>query len=92
MVRMDASHKRQAAARLRRAAGQIRGLERMVLADKYCVNIIHQSLAIKKALSSFEDFILQNHLVTYVVSQIKSGRKTKAAEEIMSIYKLSKIK
>ncbi len=89
---MTGAHKKQAVRRLRRAAGQIKGLEKMVLADAYCVDVIHQSLAVKKALSSFEDFILENHLSTHVVSQIKSGRKAKAAREIMSIYKLSKKK
>lgn len=89
---MTANYKKQAISRLRRAAGQIRGLEGMVSADKYCVDIIYQSLAVKKALSSFEDFVLQKHLVTHVVNQIKSGRKARASKEIMSIYKLSKIK
>ena len=78
--------------RLRIIGGQVRGLEKMVEEGKYCVNILHQSLAIKKALSSFEDFILENHLSTHVIDQIKSGRETKAIKEILAIYKLSKEK
>ena len=88
----DVEHKKQAIRRLRLAAGQIRGLERMVENDKYCVDIIHQSLAVKKALSSFEDFILKNHLSTHVVEQMKSGKSSKAVDEILLIYKLSKRK
>ncbi|MEK7658670.1 MAG: metal-sensitive transcriptional regulator [Patescibacteria group bacterium] len=86
------THKQKATRRLRIVAGQIKGLEKMVEEDKYCVDIINQSLAVKQALSSFEDFILRNHLSTHVVSQIKSGSSNKAIEEILSIYRLSKKK
>ncbi len=64
----------------------------MVDEGKYCINIIHQSLAIKEALSSLEDFILENHLSTHVIQQMKSGKSQKAIEEILSIYRLSKRK
>ncbi|MBI4119199.1 MAG: metal-sensitive transcriptional regulator [Parcubacteria group bacterium] len=89
---MTSSVKKQAVNRLRRVAGQIRGLEKMVGGNKYCVDILHQSLAVKQALSSFEDFILKNHLTTHVVQQIKSGKKSKAIKEIFSIYQLAKCK
>jgi len=84
--------KQKATRRLKIVAGQIKGLEKMVEEDKYCVDIINQSLAVKQALSSFEDFILKNHLSTHVVNQIKSGSSNKAIEEILSIYRLSKKK
>ena len=91
-MKHDIKHKDRAIRRLRLAAGQIKGLEKMVEADKYCVNIIHQSLAVKEALSSFEDFILKNHLSTHVVEQMKSGKSSKAIDEILLIYRLSKRK
>ncbi len=78
--------------RLKIIEGQVRGLARLISADKYCVDVIHQSLAVKKALSSFEDFILENHLSTHVVQQMKSGQSKKAVDEILSIYRLSKRK
>jgi len=84
--------KNRAIRRLRVAAGQVKGLEKMVDEDKYCIDIIHQSLAIKEALSSFEDFILKNHLATHAVKQMRSGNAPKAISEILSIYKLSKRK
>lgn len=85
-------YKPRAIRRLRVVAGQIKGLEKMVDEGKYCINIIHQSLAIKEALSSLEDFILENHLSTHVIQQMKSGKSQKAIEEILSIYRLSKRK
>lgn len=84
--------KKQAIRRLKKAAGQIRGLERMVRSDTYCVDIIHQSLAAKEALSSFENFLLENHLATHVVDQMRRGQKSKAIKEIMSVYELAKRK
>ena len=89
---MTYSVKKQAVNRLRRVAGQIKGLENMVGGNKYCVDILYQSLAVKQALSSFEDFILKNHLTTHVIQQIKSGKKSKAIKEIFSIYQLAKCK
>lgn len=78
--------------RLNIIAGQIKGLQEMVNQDKYCVDILHQSMAVKKALSSFEDVILENHLSTHVVEQIKHGQKDQAIQEVMSVYQLSKKK
>jgi len=89
---MDQITKRRALRRLRIVSGQVKGLERMLTEDKYCVDIIHQSLAIKEALSSFEDLMLQNHLSTHVLEQFKSGKAGKAIKEILSVYALSKRK
>jgi len=76
--------------RLHRAAGQIRGLEKMVEEGKYCIDIINQSLAVRGALVAFESDVLENHLKTHVAEQIKRGEKNKVAKEILSIYKISK--
>lgn len=76
--------------RLKIIEGQIRGLQSMLNDNKYCVDIITQASAVKKAISSFEDAVLENHLATHVVEQIKSGQHTKAVTEVMKVYKLSK--
>ncbi len=64
----------------------------MIEEDKYCVDIIHQSLAVKEALSSFENLMLENHLSTHVIEQMKKGKDKKAVQEILSVYKLSRQK
>ncbi|MDP4001261.1 MAG: metal-sensitive transcriptional regulator [bacterium] len=84
--------KNKAIKRLKILEGQIRGLQRMVTSEKYCIDILTQSLAAKQALSGFEDLILDNHLSTHVVDQMKSGKSGKAIEEIMKIHKISKKK
>jgi len=78
---------------LRRLAivkGQIAGLEKMVAGDKYCVDVITQSSAVRHALSGIEDAMLENHLATHVTHQMRSGETKKATAEMVKIYKLGK--
>lgn len=82
--------KKKVMRRLRILEGQVRGLQKMVDQEEYCIDIIYQSLAIKSALSGVEDLILENHLSTHVIEQIKSGQETKSVKEILAIYKISK--
>ena len=89
---MKQNIKKKAVRRLKIVEGQVRGLQRMVEEEKYCIDIMNQSLAIKEALSSVEDLILENHLSTHVVEQMKSGNEAKAIKEILSVYKMSKKK
>lgn len=87
---MNKTNKIKLIHRLKIIEGQVRGLQKMLDEDKYCVDILVQGAAIKKAISSFEDEILKNHLSTHVVEQIKSGQHAKAVTEVMKVYKLSK--
>lgn len=89
---MNKSIQQKALRRLKILEGQIRGLYRMVEAEKYCIDIITQSSAIKEALSGIEDLILENHLSTHVIHQMKSGQSGKAIKEILKVYKRSKKK
>lgn len=89
---MDKTIQKRAIRRLRIAAGQVKGLEKMIAEGKYCIDIINQSLAIKQALSAVEDLILENHLSTHVVMQMKHHKESRAIKEILSVYKLSKKK
>jgi len=89
---MRADIKKQVQNRLSRIEGQVRGLAKMVEDEKYCIDIITQASAVRKALSAVEDLMLENHLSTHVVHQMKSGDVKKATEEILSIYKVSKKK
>ena len=84
--------KRRAIRRLKIIEGQVRGLQEMVRSEKYCIDVINQSFAIKQALSGVEDVLLENHLSTHAIEQIKSGKEPKAIKEILSVYKLSRRK
>ncbi len=89
---MKESIKRRVIRRLKIAEGQIRGLQKMIEREKYCIDILQQSSAVKQALSGVEDLVLENHLSTHVIDQIKSGKELKSTKEILEIYKLSKKK
>ena len=89
---MRADIKRKAIRRLKMIEGQVRGLQRMVDEEKYCVDIIIQASAVKEALSGVKDLMLENHLSTHVIEQIKSGKEKQAIAEIMKIYKLAQKK
>jgi DNA-binding FrmR family transcriptional regulator len=89
---MKASIKKKALRRLKIIQGQLKGLAHMVEDEKYCVDIITQSSAIKEALSGVESLILENHLTTHVLHQIKTGKEKKAVAEILKIYKLAQKK
>lgn len=89
---MKKSIKQSALRRLHVIRGQMNGLLRMVEDDKYCVDIITQSSAIKEALSGVEHLILENHLSTHVLEQIRDGQEKKAVNEILKVYKLAQKK
>lgn len=70
--------------------GQVRGLQDMLSKDKYCVDVITQTSAIKQALSGIEDALMENHLSTCVVRQMKKGRENTAVSEILKVYRLKR--
>jgi DNA-binding FrmR family transcriptional regulator len=59
--------------RLRRIEGQIRGLQRMIDEDRYCINVLEQIAAANKALQSVALELLDVHLAHCVADAIKSG-------------------
>jgi CsoR family transcriptional regulator, copper-sensing transcriptional repressor len=82
--------KTKAIRRLKIIEGQIRGLQKMVEEEKYCIDIITQVSAIKEALTGIEDLVLENHLSTHVVHQMKHSDEKKAVDEILKVYKLKR--
>lgn len=89
---MKSDIKKKAARRLKIVEGQVRGLQKMIDDEKYCIDIITQSSAIRHSLGSFEDVILENHLLTCAKDQMRGAHAKKATEEILSVYKLAKKK
>lgn len=89
---MNQNIKQRAVHRLKIVQGQLKGLIQMIDEEKYCINIITQSSAIKEALSGIEHLILENHLSTHVLEQMKNGKEKQATEEILKVYKLAQRK
>jgi DNA-binding FrmR family transcriptional regulator len=74
--------------RLRRIEGQIRGLQRMVEQDQYCIDVLTQVSAATKALQSFALALLEEHMVTCVVDaaadRADAGVKVKEAADAIA--------
>ncbi len=75
--------------RLRRIEGQIRGLQRMVDEDVYCIDILTQVSAATKALQTVALGLLDDHLAHCVVDAAKAGgpeadAKVKEASEAIA--------
>lgn len=86
----DKTSRESLARRLKIIEGQVRGLREMVESDKYCIDVITQSSAIKQGLSNIEDMLMEHHLGHCVVDQIKKGEARKATEEIIKVYRLKR--
>lgn len=74
--------------RLNRIEGQVRGLKKMVDNDAYCADLLMQSAAISAALRSFNKLLLNRHIHTCVVRDIKDG-KDEVVDEL--VYLLGKL-
>lgn len=76
----------QAKKRINIIKGQLDGLSKMIAEDKYCVDVLNQSLAIQNSLKSLDTLILKGHLETHVAEQFKQG-ETRAVDELVTLYK-----
>lgn len=59
--------------RLNRIEGQIRGIHKMVDEDRYCVDILTQVSAVQSALNAFTKELLNQHIHSCVVEDIRAG-------------------
>ena len=74
--------------RLKRIEGQVRGIERMITEDRYCIDILQQIQAIKAALARVEDGVLKEHAATCVSSAIASGNEKEQRRKFEELVEL----
>ena len=86
----DGESKKKLLNRLARIEGQIRGLEKMVEEDKYCIEVLTQSSAISSAVNSFNREVLINHIKNCVTANIKAGNDEIVEEMLGMLQKLMK--
>ncbi len=87
---MNEETKEKVIKQLKRVEGQVRGLQKLVENDTYCIDIITQTSAVKNSLSSIEDMLMENHLCHCVQHQMSSGQVEKAKDEVLKVYKLKR--
>ena len=76
------SHKPQVQTRLRRIEGQMRGVQKMVDEDRYCIDVLTQVSAIKAALDGVALLLLQDHTEHCVVEAIQAGDGSQKFREL----------
>lgn len=82
----DTSTKRNILHRLKIARGHLDKVIELVEQDKYCIDVINQSLAVQSALKNTNQALLKNHLQTCVTNAIKSGQPEEAISEVMKVF------
>lgn len=73
--------------RLNRIEGQVRGVNRMVSEDRYCVDILNQVSALKSALDAVAMMLLENHTHGCLQGAIRSGKGDEAIDELMTVVR-----
>ncbi len=76
--------------RLNRIEGQIRGIKGMIEKDAYCTDVLTQVSAVNAALNSFNKALLETHIKTCVINDIRDGKEETVDELIKTLHKLMK--
>jgi DNA-binding FrmR family transcriptional regulator len=74
--------KERVLARLRRIEGQVRGLQKMVQDERYCIDVLTQVAAVKAALESVSLTLLEDHMAHCVTDAIQSGDGSEKVKEL----------
>jgi DNA-binding FrmR family transcriptional regulator len=85
---IDAETKKTIRARLRRIAGQVQAVERMVDTDRYCIDVMHQLAAAQAAIGMAGEVIVRSHVEAFVADPIQSGNprdQWRRVEALMAI-------
>jgi len=86
---MPVETKSELTARLKSIEGHIRGIERMVEEDQYCIDIIKQTLAVQRAIDKVNALLLERHLQTCVTTGIRGNdpaERERVLGELLEIF------
>ena len=92
---MTKTYKQRASQRSKIIEGQFKALIEAIESDKYCIDILTQSLAIQQSLRSLNKLVIENHMHTHVKQGLSEGdEKTKQSiiDELLHLYHLSNSK
>ncbi|AXF56825.1 MULTISPECIES: metal-sensitive transcriptional regulator [Bacillaceae] len=73
--------------RLKRIEGQVRGVQKMIDEDKYCVDILNQISAIQSAMKKVSISLMEDHTNHCVANAIQEGNKEEMIDELMDVMK-----
>jgi DNA-binding FrmR family transcriptional regulator len=84
---VDAGLKKEAALRLKVAAGHLESVRRMVDQESYCIDIMKQIAAVQSSLEQVQLIVLRNHLLTCVADAVRRGFGPTLIDELMEALK-----
>lgn len=79
---MTEAAQKKVLARLRRIAGQVEGIARMLEEDRYCVDVLLQIASAEAALGQASKLVLRSHVETCVTDALASGKASERAQKI----------
>jgi DNA-binding FrmR family transcriptional regulator len=89
---MDAARKSDVMRRVKSIAGHLKGVEKMIEEDAYCIDIIHQVQAIQAALNKLNVQILDDHLRGCLATAVRgddSAERERMLGEIAAVFEKS---
>ena len=86
---MRTETKQDALKRMSYIEGHLHGIRRMVEDEKYCVGILKQTYAVRRAIEKLEGIILDNHLHTCAIDGIRDGRSEEVIGELLELYEIA---
>ena len=84
--RKKTTTKARALHRIKIIKGHLNSVEKMLEDNAYCVDVVHQSRAVQKALKKLDLLIIEDHLKGCVVHQIQSGQSKKTSDELLRLF------
>ena len=82
-------NKNEALKRLSYIEGHLSGIRRMLEEDKYCVEVLKQTYAVRRAIEKMESILLEGHLHSCVIEGIKTGREDQVLDELKDLFILA---
>lgn len=83
---VDTSAKPDVLRRIAYIEGHLQGVRRMIEDDQYCVDVLKQTYAVRRAIEKLEARILESHLQGCVVAGIREGREDAVIGELLELY------
>ncbi len=86
---MVENSKQECVKRLNYVEGHLQGIRRMIENDRYCVDVLKQTYALRRAIEKLEQIMLRGHLHSCVIEGVRDGREDQVLDELLELYSLS---
>jgi len=81
--------KQEVLKRLNYIEGHLGGIRKMIEEDKYCVDILRQTYAVRRAIEKLEGLLVEDHLHACIPEAFANGRGDEVIEELIQLYNVA---